>query len=98
MKQENKQPAYYFPVHIHASTLCKLFTSKPYTSNVLEMDELFPCKKKLNKLRLFILEKNSIGGKKKKKHGGLQSYEWPREQFRDSLLLSIQKVRAIMGG
>lgn len=86
--EQKKQPTYYFPVHIQASTLCKLFTSKPSTSkkNVLGMEELFPCKKRLNKLRLFILEKRQLRGKKK--CGRPQSHEWPREQFTDSLLIA----------
>lgn len=101
--EQKKQPTYYFPVHIHASTLCKLFTSKPSTSkkkNVLGMEELFPCKKRLNKLRLFILEKRQLREKKKKNVEGLKAMSGQESNslIHCSLLLSIHIVRAIKGG
>lgn len=100
--EQKKQPTYYFPVHIHASTLCKLFTSKPSTSkkkNVLGMEELFPCKKRLNKLRLFILEKRQLREKKKNVEGlKAMSGQESNSLIHCSLLLSIHIVRAIKGG
>lgn len=64
------------------------------------MEELFPCKKRLNKLRLFILEKRQLREKKKKNVEGLKAMSGQESNslIHCSLLLSIHIVRAIKGG
>jgi len=63
------------------------------------MEELFPCKKRLNKLRLFILEKRQLREKKKNVEGlKAMSGQESNSLIHCSLLLSIHIVRAIKGG